>query len=73
MTDSTPDAPHLTATQHRAMEALARCLVVGAPASSETLTALVARCDARLGALPPHRRAAFRTALTAMVRGATTE
>lgn len=66
MTDSAPDSPHLTATQHGVMDALARCILTGAPASSETFSDLIARCDARLGALPPHRRAAFRTALTVM-------
>jgi len=35
---------------------LAKCLLHGAPPSSETLDALVARCDARLASLAPHKR-----------------
>ncbi len=66
MTDSTPGSPHLTVVQHRVMHALARCILIGAPASSETLAELIARCDSRLGALPPHRRAAFSTAVNVL-------
>ena len=66
MTNSTSNLPHLTAAQHGVMVAIARCILTGAPPSSETFHDLIVRCDARLGALPPHRRAAFGSAITVM-------
>ncbi len=56
----------LTSRQFHTLESLAHCILRGAPPSTETTAALVARCDARTFALPDHRRAAFRTALDAL-------
>jgi choline dehydrogenase-like flavoprotein len=45
---------------------MARCVLAGAPASTESLDELVARCDARIGTLPPHRRALLAKGLDAL-------
>ena len=58
--------PSLTSRQVHTLEALARCILRGAPPSTETTAALIARCNVRTFALPEHRRAAFRTALDAL-------
>ena len=60
------DSSHFSAEQRDALAALARCIIAGAPPSTESLSELVNRCDVRVRALPPHRRAMLATALDAM-------
>lgn len=55
--------PHLSPRQREILTALAAVIVEGAPPATESLADLVARCDARLATLPPHRRAMLGTAL----------
>ncbi len=52
-----------TPAQRRTLAALVPALLRGAPPANETPDALLARCEARLQTLPPHRRAAFALAL----------
>ena len=53
----------LTPLQHETLGALADCILEGAPAAQESRGELLARCDARLHTLPPHRRARIGTGL----------
>lgn len=55
--------PHLSRSQRESLAALAPCILQGAPLSTESALAFVARCDARLELLPPHRRAQLGLAL----------
>ncbi|WP_411279329.1 GMC family oxidoreductase N-terminal domain-containing protein [Gemmatimonas sp.] len=55
--------PHLSRAQRASLAALARCVLRGAPPSTETADEFVARCDARLELLPAHRRAQMGLAL----------
>ena len=48
---------HFTSSQRRTLAALARCIIDHAPPSGDSLAELVARCEARIAPLPPHRRA----------------
>ena len=74
MTAPAPTAPpvppagggHFSKTQRATLAALAKCILAGAPASTESLDALVGRCDARIGTLPPHRRARLAAGLDAL-------
>ena len=47
---------HLSPRQRARLASLAECILEGAPASTESRAALVARCDARIAPLPPHRQ-----------------
>lgn len=51
-----PFAAHLTESQRSTLGELARCLLQGAPPSSENTPELAVRCDARLSSLAPHKR-----------------
>jgi choline dehydrogenase-like flavoprotein len=53
---SIPLPRHFTDAQRATLTALARCILHDAPPSSEHLDDLSARCDARIAALPAHRR-----------------
>jgi choline dehydrogenase-like flavoprotein len=53
----------LTPLQNETLGALADCILEGAPAAQESRGELLARCDARLHTLPPHRRARIGTGL----------
>ncbi len=55
--------PNLTTSQRAVLESLVPCVLAGAPPSTETLAEFVERCDRRLTALPPHRRAQLGLAL----------
>ena len=55
--------PHLSRSQRESLAALAPCILQGAPLSTESALEFVARCDARLALLPPHRRAQLGLAL----------
>jgi choline dehydrogenase-like flavoprotein len=55
-----------TPAQRRTLAALVPALLEGAPSAGESVEALLDRCEARLAPLPPHRRAAFATALNAL-------
>ncbi len=55
--------PNLITSQRAVLESLVPCVLAGAPASTETLAEFVERCDRRLTALPPHRRAQLGLAL----------
>lgn len=55
--------PHLSRSQRESLAALAPCILQGAPPSTESALEFVARCDARLALLPPHRRARLGLAL----------
>ncbi len=55
---------HLTAAQRTRLGGLAQCLLVGAPPAHETPAEFLARCDARLASLPPHKHREFGTAIT---------
>jgi choline dehydrogenase-like flavoprotein len=57
---------HLSPSQRDTLAALAAVILEGAPPSTETTAELVARCEARLLTLPPHRRAMVGTALDAL-------
>ena len=61
-----PSTGHFSAAQRATLAALARCVLVGAPPSSESTDDLVTRCDARITSLPPHRRAMLATGLDAL-------
>ena len=58
--------PHLSRAQRASLAALAPCILEGAPPSAESADEFVARCDARLELLPPHRRAQLGLALDAL-------
>lgn len=47
---------HFSDVQRRTLAALARCILADAPASTESVSELVRRCEARIDRLPPHRR-----------------
>jgi choline dehydrogenase-like flavoprotein len=55
--------PHLSPAQRAALDAFIPCVLDGAPPGTESRADLVERCDARLEALPPHRRAQLGLAL----------
>jgi choline dehydrogenase-like flavoprotein len=57
--------------QRDALAALATAIIDGAPPAAESIPELVARCEARLGSLPPHRRQLVGTALSVLGSGAT--
>jgi choline dehydrogenase-like flavoprotein len=57
--------------QRAALAALASAIIDGAPPAAESIPELVARCEARLGSLPPHRRQLVGTALSVLGSGAT--
>ncbi len=62
-----PTSPgHFSAAQRATLALLARCILVDAPASTESTDDLVTRCDARITSLPPHRRAMLATGLDAL-------
>ena len=57
---------HFSVSQRATLAALARCILIDAPASGESQDALVSRCDARIATLAPHRRARLASALDAL-------
>ncbi|AMW06233.1 hypothetical protein [Gemmatimonas phototrophica] len=57
--------------QRDALAALATAIIDGAPPAAESIPELAARCEARLGSLPPHRRQLVGTALSVLGSGAT--
>ncbi len=54
--------------QRTTLAVLARCILAGAPPSSESIVELVVRCDTRIATLPPHRRARLSAAIDALGR-----
>lgn len=57
------ELPNLTPAQRAVLASLVDCVLAGAPPSAESRAEYVGRCDRRLGALPPHRRAQVGLAL----------
>ncbi len=54
---------HLTPAQRERLGVFATCILAGAPASTESPAQHIARCDARLAALPAHKQKDFGTAI----------
>jgi len=54
---------HLSARHHTQLAVLARRILQGAPAAHESTETLVARCDARITALPAHKHRELETAI----------
>lgn len=57
VTMTTRASAHFSHAERATLAALAQCILNDAPPSDETIEALVARCEARIAPLPPHRRA----------------
>ncbi len=53
----------LSAAQRARLEILVQCLLIGAPPATESSAEFALRCDARLTALPMHKRRDFGTAI----------
>jgi len=61
-----PSSGHFSQTQRATLSQLARCILVDAPQSTESLSDLVIRCDARIARLPEHRRVQLAQGLDAL-------